>query len=219
MALITRGEYTIYDVLDGNSVYKITPFYKKTNSTTPPGYPNSVRNWIQKSSFLNTNLWSPSNQLPGWETSLYDMPNAVYGKAMVVKRKSSVGGNISGPYTSQFISDKVSNGTLNNLKQHTYSIYIKSNITKRMRIGNERHGLKEITATPTWQKVVITNNTPRTSQYIADIFYHVDSGFQPGFEFHIYDPMFVDGSNSVETLSPEDMGWSETPINTTEYEK
>ena len=143
--------------------------------------------------YLNKNLWNDTQDLSRYYSATtapsskinVDNESALFGKTIEFTMNAGNGG---GPYYAN-------NTALTVGKTYTWSVYVKTNTNRTMRIGQEQGGRVDLKVTTEWQKFTYTF-TAVSRNVKAFIFYSVGQNWSAGDKLYIHSLEIEEGDGS-----------------------
>lgn len=143
--------------------------------------------------YLNRNLWNDTQDLSRYYSATtapsskinVDNESALFGKTIEFTMNAGNGG---GPYYAN-------NTALTVGKTYTWSVYVKTNTNRTMRIGQEQGGYVDLKVTTEWQKFTYTF-TAVSRNVKAFVFYAVGQNWSAGDKLYIHSLEIEEGDGS-----------------------
>lgn len=143
--------------------------------------------------YLNKNLWNDTQDLSRYYSATtapsskinVDNESALFGKTIEFTMNAGNGG---GPYYAN-------NTALTVGKTYTWSVYVKTNTNRTMRIGQEQGGYVDLKVTTEWQKFTYTF-TAVSRNVKAFVFYTVGQNWSAGDKLYIHSLEIEEGDGS-----------------------
>ena len=143
--------------------------------------------------YLNKNLWNDTQDLSRYYSATtapsskinVDNESALFGKTIEFTMNAGNGG---GPYYAN-------NTALTVGKTYTWSVYVKTNTNRTMRIGQEQGGYVDLKVTTEWQKFTYTF-TAVSRNVKAFVFYAVGQNWSAGDKLYIHSLEIEEGDGS-----------------------